>query len=177
MTRYLNILTRGNATGAPHVDLQLRPSELQAIGHVIAQWAFLEFLILRDTRGLAKYLKIPLPDDAEAVSFKKRRKVWKQLAAKALCDLPEELTRTLALISDIDAAATERHRLTHDIVEADPQNPNRLKAYPRSTPRKFGWPLDVARIEKIARRIAQINYGLLSIHKDPVIARGVSPRK
>jgi hypothetical protein len=170
-------MTRGNATGAPYVDLQLRPSELQAIGHVIAQWAFLEFLILRDTRGLAKYLKIPLPDDAEAVSFQKRRKVWKQLATKALHDLPEELTRTLALIPEIDAAAGERHRLTHDIIEADPQNPNRLKAYPRSTPRKFGWPLDAGRIEKTARRIARINYGLLSIHKDPKIVRGASGRR
>ena len=118
MTRYLYIMTRGNKLGAPFIDLQLRSSELQAIGHVIAQWAFLEFLILRETHGLARYLKLSVPEDAEAVSFKKRQRAWKELAAKALHDLPEELTRTHNLIRQVDGAASERHRLTHDIIEA-----------------------------------------------------------
>jgi hypothetical protein len=177
MPRYLDFLTHGNATGKPYVDLQLRPAELQAIGKVTTLWAFLEFLILRETKGLAEYLERPLPTDAEAVSFRKRRKVWEDLSRDALANLDEELRRALDCIERTDRLANERHRLTHSIIEYDKTDPNRLKAYPRSDFGKVGWPLSAAAIEKTALGIARLSHDVLSIHADPRPLPGASPRK
>jgi len=175
--RYLYFLTRGNATGAPYIDLQLRPAELQAIGQVTTQWAFLEFLILRETRSLAKHLGMDLPpDDLEAVSFRKRRKLWERLARKALAPFHEELARSLDCIERVRNLANERHRLTHDIIEYDAQDQNRLKAYPRANLGKFGWPLNAARIEKTASDIARLSHDILWIHRDPEPVPG-APRR
>jgi hypothetical protein len=93
--RFLYYMTRGNAAGSPYIDLQLRPAELQAIGHVTAQWALLEFLVRRETRGLARHLGIDTPEDAEAISFRRRRKLWERLARKAFALFDEELRRSL----------------------------------------------------------------------------------
>jgi hypothetical protein len=122
--RHLYFLTRGNKEGAPYIDMQLRPAELEAIGRVTTHWAFLEFLILRETRGLAKHLGIPLPNDAEAVAFRKRRELWEALSRRALAPFPEELHRALDCITRTAALAPDRHRLTHDIIEYDPNDPH-----------------------------------------------------
>jgi hypothetical protein len=174
--RYLQFLTRGNAEGAPYVDLQLRPIELAAIGHVAAQWAFLEFFILRETRGLVHHLGIITPEDMNAISFRKRRQLWEELTRKALVGFDEELFRALDCIDRTKKLAVERHRLTHDIVEYDPEDENRLKAFPRASLGKFGWPLNTARIEKTARDIARLNHDILSIHSDLVSVPGASRR-
>ena len=63
--------------------------------------------------------------------------------------------------------ANDRHRLTHDIIEYDTEDRNRLKSYPRANLGKFGWPLNVERIEKTALDIARVNHDILSIHADP----------
>src|SRR5580658_5954672 len=88
--KQLYFMTRGNADGVPYIDLQLRPKELQAIGHVATQWAFLELMILRETRSLALYLDIPIPDDAAAISFRRKARVWEDLSLKALAAFDEE---------------------------------------------------------------------------------------
>jgi hypothetical protein len=174
--RHLYFLTRGNADGAPYIDVQLRPNELQAIGHVTAQWALLEFVILRETRGLARYLDIPLPADAEKVSFRSRRRAWEDLSLRALATLDDEKRRALDCIERAKSLAHERHRITHDIIEYDPEDDNRLKAFRPETLGKFGWPLNAARIEQIARDIARLTHDVLSIHRDPEIVPGAPPR-
>ncbi len=137
--RYLYRMTRGNTAGAPYIDLQLRPEELQAIGHVTAQWAFLEFLILRETQGLAEYVGINTPPEAEVSSFRQRRKLWEALSRRALATLAEELRRALDCIDRAGRLANERNRLTHDIIEYDRDHRDRLKAYPRTSLGNFGW--------------------------------------
>jgi hypothetical protein len=164
---FLYIATRGNAEGKPYVDLQLRPNELQAIGHVTAQWAFLEFLILRETRSLARYLQLETPADATATSFRRRRELWKSLAQRALASFDEELHRSLDCIERVANLANERHRITHDIIEYDRQDENRLRALPRGDFQKLGWPLNAERIEKTAMQIARLSHDVLSIHRDP----------
>jgi len=59
--------------------LELRPVELQAVGRVTTNLAFFEFLILRETRGLASFLDTEVPEDALAISFRRRRQVWETL--------------------------------------------------------------------------------------------------
>jgi hypothetical protein len=159
--RHLYFLTRGNADGAPYIDVRLRPNELQAIGRVTAQWALLEFVILRETRGLARYLNIPLPADAEKVSFRRRRQTWEDLSSRALATLDEEKRRALDCIERAKNLADERHRITHNIIEYDPDDDNRLKAFLPETLGKFGWPLDAARIEQTAREIARLTHDVL----------------
>jgi hypothetical protein len=174
--KHLYFMTRGNADGAPYIDLQLRPKELQAIGHVATQWAFLEFMILRETRGLAQYLDLPLPEHAEIVSFKRKVRAWEDLSVKALATFDEERQRTLNCIERAKSLANERHRLMHDIIEYDAEDQNRLKAFPPATLGKFGWPLDAARIERTARDIARLTHDIVSIHSDPETAPDASRR-
>jgi hypothetical protein len=123
--------------------------------------------MLRETRGLAKHLGIDTPKDAEAISFRKRRKLWEALARKTLAPFDEELRRSLDCIERVCSLANDRHRLTHDIIEYDTQDRNRLKAYTRANLGKFGWPLNAERIGKIASNIARLNHDILSIHADP----------
>jgi hypothetical protein len=166
--RRLYLMTRGNTAGAPYVDLQLRPEELQAIGHVTAQWAFLEFFILRETQALAKYIGINTPPEAEVSSFRQRRKLWESLSRRALAPLAEELRRALDCIDRAGRLANDRNLLTHSIIEYDKDNRDRLKAYPPTNPGKFGWSLNTERIQQIARGIAHLNHDVLSIHSDLV---------
>lgn len=173
---HLYFLTRKDKNGSEYIDLQLRVDEFAAIGHVTTQWAFLEFAILRETKSLARHLDIALPEDAEAVSFKRRRRAWEALSRKALVEFPEELSRSVDCIERAKNLANERHRITHDVIEYDKGDENRLKAFPRESLGKFGMPLDVARIEQLARNIARLNYDLLAIHRDPEPAPDASLR-
>jgi hypothetical protein len=150
---------------------------LEAIGHVTTQWAFLEFLILRESRSLARYIGIKPPEDIEVVSFRRRRKAWELLARDALANDPDTLRQALGIIEEVANLAEERHRLTHDMIEYDLADQDRLKAFPRATPQKFGWPLTATRIEKTAHKIAVINYALLSLHREPESVPGASRRK
>lgn len=173
---HFNVRTLPDKDGNRRIDLQLLPEELRAIGHVITQWAFLEFLIRRETLGLVRYLRIPAPDDVDAVSFRKRRELWKELSEKALVGFPEALSRAREAIKRTTELAPERHRLTHDIIEYVPEDRARLKAFPRSSLGKVGWPLDAAKIERIAQDIGRLNFQVLSIHNAPVILPDASPR-
>jgi hypothetical protein len=174
--KQLYFMTRGNADGVPYIDLQLRPKELQAIGHVATQWAFLELMILRETRSLALYLDIPIPDDAAAISFRRKARVWEDLSLKALAAFDEERRRALDCIVRAKGLANERHRLMHDIIEYDTEDQNRLKAFPPATLGKFGWPIDAERIERTAHDIARLTHDVLSIHSDPQPAPDASQR-
>jgi hypothetical protein len=169
--KHLDVLTRGNASGTPWIDLQLRNDELRANGRVTTNWAFLEFLILRETQNLAAYLKISVPQEAAHVAFAHRLEAWEQLSAKALAKLHEERGRAFACIRRVKELQDDRHQLTHRIVEFDPADRDRLVAYRRTDfrERKFGWRLSVSKIEKIARDIARLNYDVLSIHSDPLL--------
>lgn len=167
--QHIDLLTRGHATGKPYIDLQLRPVELQAIGRVTTNWAFLEFLILQETKNLAKHLKIPLPEEAKHISFEHRLDAWERLSERALAaELDEERQRALACIAGVKAVQDERHQLTHRIIEYNPTDRNKLAAYKRGDflDRKFAWRFDAARIEKTARTIARLSYDILSIHVD-----------
>ena len=161
----MEVLTRGNASGQPYIDLQLRPAELQAIGRVTTNWAFLEFLILRETRGLATFLEINVPEDAFAVSFRRRRNLWEELTRRASESLPDAAPQMLDCIERAKNLAKDRHRVTHDIFEYDPADENRLKLYPREAMGRFGWPLDAARINKLAMDIGRLNHDLLSLYR------------
>jgi hypothetical protein len=174
--KHFTVRTLPDKSGGRRVDLQLLPEELRAIGHVTTQWAFLEFLIRRETLGLARYLRIPPPEDVDAVSFRKRRELWKDLSEKALKQLPEELSRSREAIRKTSELAPERHRLTHDIIEYVPEDRGQIKAFPRSSLGKVGWPLNAMKIERIAQAIALLSFQIMSIHRDPVILPDASPR-
>lgn len=160
-----DFVTRGNEEGRPYIDLELRPAELQAVGRVTTNWAFFEFLLLRETRGLASFLEIDLPEDAAAISFRRRRQVWQALVEQAAPWLPTATPRSLDCIAQAKALAVERHKITHDILEYDRENPNRLKSYSRETFGRFGWPLDAARIERLAMDIARLNHAMLALYR------------
>jgi hypothetical protein len=175
--KHLVFLTLDRGTNAPYIDLQLRFSELAAIGRVTSNWAFLEFAIRRETLGLAHHLKEPNPKAADDIGFKRRVRLWKELSERALQPFPEELRRARGCIARTQDLAEQRHKLTHWVIEIDPMDRDRLKAYPRETLGGFGWPLNVEKIEQLALDIARLNYAALTIHVDPRPARGALQRK
>ena len=142
----------------------------------MVQWSFLEFLILRESKRLAQRSGQALPKACLEIALSRRCDAWEELAHDAL-DGTSEISRALALVSETRHLATERHRLTHNLIEIDPIDPNRLKAFPRTTPNKVGWPLDAKRIERTAHETARLNWAILSLYGEPPIAHGALPRK
>ena len=176
MRNSMHIRSVPDKDGRKFVDLQIRDDELRAFGHVMVQWSFLEFLILRESRRLAQRSGQALPRACLEVALSRRCDAWEELAHAALDGTPE-ITRALALVSETRHLATERHRLTHNLIEIDPIDQNRLKAFPRTTPTKVGWPLDAKRIEQTAHETARLNWAILSLFEEPPVAHGASPRK
>src|SRR6185312_8610607 len=114
--------------GPWRVDLQLRPKELQAIGHVAAQWALLEHLILEYSKFLAgEVLKTKLPENAENDSLRQRKRAWEALARRAFSSDAQELVEVLRIVQKVGSLAIERHKIVHGLFEWDDKNRNKLR--------------------------------------------------
>ena len=149
-----------------YVELELEPLELEAIGHVSAQWAFFEYHIFEHSKILAERVGQPLPKEAESDSARQRMRAWKTLAETCLNDLPEDRTRVLDLIERASSLQGERHKLIHGLIQWSDADREKLEVFTRANPRGTPWRVDAKRIQRFARKIAVLNADLLNVHNE-----------
>lgn len=147
------------------IELELDPEELQAIGHVNAQWAFLEFHILEYTKLVCEHvLKQPLPKEAESDSLRKRKRTWETVIRTAFKDDDETLGRLLKLVEQVGSLQGDRQKLIHGLIQWDSKDKETLNIYSRDNPRAIPWRVDAKKIEELAIKIATLNSDFLNAH-------------
>ena len=147
-----------------YIDLELRPGELQAIGHVAAQWAVTEYLMREHTLFLSELAHSEPPPNIDNISFVRRQRVWKEMGLLALRELPNDLKDVLSVIERVSSMSHERHQIIHGIIRWDTSNKYRLKIHSGKDRQTIPWAIDRKRVEGIARKIAILNFDILALH-------------
>ncbi len=141
------------------IATELTEREIYAIGYVTVSWAHLEHLLIIKTMELAEKAKIPLPEDARALSFKKRRRVWRALIKKTV-KWPRTRENLLNLATRIGSTERSRNRITHGLWGWDTADPRKLRVGSFRKPFKFEEPFDFEKLMKLGDRIGEINFQL-----------------
>lgn len=150
-----------------YIELELDPAELQAIGHVSAQWAFLEFHILEYTKLVCDaVLNQPLPKEAESDSLRKRKRTWETVVNEAYKNEPKLLAQITAIIDRVGSLQGERQRLIHGLIQWDDKDREKLNVYTRANPNNVPWKVDAAQIQALARKIATLNADFFNCHNE-----------
>jgi hypothetical protein len=137
------------------VNLELRDEELRAIGHVSAQWAFLESMLRRLTREVAKALREPLPQNIDSDSFRLRNAALRDLVSKMPADSDRDKLQTL--LDRVGSLQGERHRLIHGLVEWDEADRDKLNVRTHKNPHGAPWSVTAKDIEAVADKISALN--------------------
>lgn len=144
--------------GKPMIWTELVEIELYAIGAVTVQWAYLEHALLNDSLRMADKAKIPVPENATSLSFKKRLRVWCDLVKRTKRGKNRE--RLLNLGMRIGGTERSRNRITHGLWDWEMGAADKLKASSFRKPFDFMEPFDSAKLLKIAERIGEFNFEL-----------------
>ena len=141
------------------IGAELEMLEYAAIGFVTVSWAQLEHLILQRTVELAEKAGVPIPEDATALSFKKRIRALRVLAKEVITG-PKTQKKFLALLMKIGSAGRSRNRITHGLWDWVPSDPDKLQASSFRPPYEFEEPFDFHKLIKLAERIGELNFQL-----------------
>lgn len=141
-------------SGVYRTGFDIDQEEYAAIGRVTVQWAYLEHGVFAMTKSIAEAADISLPTDALSTSFKRRLKAFRLTVEELLLD--PERGRLLKLISQIENAEPDRHRITHGMWEWDETNPERINASSFRPGFEFEKTFDVRRLTKLADKIGEI---------------------
>jgi hypothetical protein len=154
------------------VDLELNDRELQAIGHVVTQWSFLEMLIKLHCAELLRRFPESDERDVNSEAFRRRMRAWRRLVTMGYATSPEILATALAIIDDAARLSRHRHDFAHGDIEWDKQRQHVLRVATKDGSRHW----NAAQIEEAARQISMISFRLMRIHGEPQTVRGASPR-
>ena len=141
------------------IGTELVMLEYAAIGFVTVSWAQLEHLILQRTVELAENAGVPIPEDATALSFKKRIRALRTLAKEVIAG-PKTQKKFLALLMKISGAERSRNRITHGLWDWMRVAPDRLQASSFRPPYEFEEPFDYEKLINLAERIGELNFQL-----------------
>jgi hypothetical protein len=141
------------------IGAELAMSEYAAIGLVTVSWAQLEHLILQRTLELAKKANVPIPEDATALSFKKRIRALRALAKEVISGTKTQKT-FLDLLTKIGGAERSRNRITHGLWDWMPSTSDRLQTSSFRPPYEFEEPFDYEKLTNLAERIGEFNFQL-----------------
>lgn len=139
--------------------LELTDAELQTIGYVTVQWAFLEHALAMRIVEDAEKANVPLPRDATNLSFTRRLSAWRILVEETAANGPER-SKTLKLIDQIANLEQYRHQISHGLWGWDERRPERLWAHSFRKPHDFERPTDLSKLKELGKRIAEINFDL-----------------
>lgn len=137
------------------VNLELRDDELRAIGHVSAQWAFLENMLRSLTQAIANALGVSLPPNVDSDSFRARNAALRDLVAKMPADGDRDKLR--ALLDRAGSLQGERQRLIHGLVEWDEADRDKLNVRTHKNPHGTPWSVTAEDIEAVADKISALN--------------------
>lgn len=161
---FMKDLTEKN--GKFYIDLELDPEELQAIGHIAAQWAFLEYHIFEYTKAVCEVASIDLPKEAESDSLRKRMQTWGIVVRAYFPAGSDELAAILKIIGRATSLSGRRHKLVHGYIKWNIKDKESLDVYSRKNPRGIPWNINAAKIEAFAREISTLNADFLNVHNE-----------
>jgi len=141
------------------LEPHLEPEELEAIGHVTVQWAYLEHAILISTLALSFENEAEPPKDATSLSFEKRLDAWRATIERFVIDKKEK-TRLLKLVSKAANLSASRHKLAHGVWTWDYTDPETLRAFSFRPYVGFEADFNAAGIRQLGERIGELNFQL-----------------
>ena len=167
------VLTQTDAKKRRYVDLEMLPEEFAAVGHVTAQWAYLEHLMRGHIVGLVKHFGGKADKAAESDSFRKRHRYWRELVEATAALNAEYGARALDVVERVGDIMGERHLFVHGRVVWKPQKdlPLEFKGAKGRARR-----VNAERIERTAHKLAIINYDLMMLGGEPVVVHDALPR-
>ena len=133
--------------------------EQAAIGYVTVCWAQLEHLLLHVTVDIAEAAKVPVPEHATSLSFKKRLRALRTLI-KETGGAAKRQQALLGLLTKIGNAERSRNRITHGLWDWNQTNPDGLIASSYRMPFDFEERFDFQKLIKLAQQIGEINFSL-----------------
>jgi hypothetical protein len=145
-------------TGQVHMDFELDPKELAAIGRVTVQWGYLENGIYAVSFALCRDAGVPLPEGAESLSLKTRLRTFREIVEAHVAE-PEK-KQLLRLHSKIARLQNERHKLSHGLWEWDRDDPSRVRASSFRPRVEFDQGFDVEKLYKLGPEIGEISFEL-----------------
>jgi hypothetical protein len=172
MTEVLRLTKRG-ADGTWYVDLELSKPQMEALGRFMAQWGFLEFLILEHSRGMARCLGSSIPEAAKSDSFRKRLQAWRALATEVTSLDAEYARKVLSIVERVGSIVGERHNLMHGRFEWRGVKRNSLLVFSRTPDR---WEIDRRRLDLAGHKVAVLNYDLMYLGRLEIVPDAL-PRK
>jgi hypothetical protein len=137
-------------------DTELERDELAAIGYVTVQWAQLENVLLSKTIQLAEEHAVPIPEDATALSVKRRLRAYRELVKSTIND-NAECQKLLDLITKIGGVERSRNRVVHGVWDWERSEPALLKASSAKAPHNFQEHFDFHKLIKVAHRIGELS--------------------
>ncbi len=162
-------------TEQPPLVIEVSDTLLHAIGHLIAQWAYLESLVDQSIEKLGNQLQTPGLDNVLQREFKRRRRFWGELIQQVPFDAI--LTpKLLGLVNEIGSVESERHKLAHARWIPHETKDGTFTAFKDSPTRGFEWSLTTDRVEETGLKIAKINRALFYILQDFGAAQPPSKR-
>lgn len=151
-------ISKNLKTGVCQIEFELDEAEYAAMGRVTAHWAYLEHVILSETKAIADSLKVELPNDALNMSFTRRLGALRILGAQHAEEI--ERRRIESLIGRIANAEQDRHKMTHALWGWDLANPERINASSFRPRLEFEKNFDAAALHRLADQLGQISFAL-----------------
>jgi hypothetical protein len=139
------------------LEPELSQPELAAIGRITVLWAELEHLLLESTIGIAEVVKVPVPEDAYALSFKKRLRTARALAKMSLKDGPLK-TYLLKTFDAIGSVERSRHRVTHGLWNWLPADPSTTIASSDRPSFEFQEKFDFRKLIKFGTQVGRAGF-------------------
>lgn len=156
------------------INLELQPSEYDAIGRISAQWAFLEYHItLFCFEVCDQILRETPPKNFESESFRKRRRGWEEIVGRAFPEATPERVKMNEIIRECGSIQGERQIAIHSFFQWNRTEPTSLKAHSHKNPHGESRSIDADKLNKIAEKIARLNARLIMWPNDfPALAPG-----
>jgi hypothetical protein len=145
------------------VELILTDKQLMALGQITAQWAFLESEIAQHTELTARVHKVPVPKDISSSSFERRIKAWRELVRSINIDgaTRDAIVKLNCRVADMQR---ERHRTIHARWGKDnADTSDTVTGFGDRKPNVFEWRLSTMKLNRIARKISQLNADLSAL--------------
>lgn len=135
------------------------PEEFAAVGHATIQWSYLEFMLFRRSKGVARKAHTRLPTAASDNSLARRLTAFRQLVLKAEANAPKQREKYLQIAQRIARANGIRQRLIHHVWEYSPKDILRLLTFPRDLKGRVE-PFDIEKIERFAEEVGALGFQL-----------------
>ena len=155
------------------VDLELTDDELQAIGHVVAQWSLLDHTLKEYAEFLSELGKTPVPEDVYSYNNQKRKRALRALVDSVLSGHRNqpEASRIVSKASDM---LGDRHDVIHGIFRWHKSDKHKLEIHSRKRPsaKLRTRVVDKDWLRRFAKKISALTVELMWVHGPGLVSFG-----